>query len=77
MQLGNFRNVNRVIFTQWKYLQFRVNAFWYLFSVIKRYTFYYYLKLAPVPGNQGSFEILQLFDKWRYRSLVIQGRSYK
>ena len=27
------------------------------------------MKLAPIPGNQGSFEMLQLFDTWQ--SLVI------
>ena len=29
------------------------------------------MKLAPIPGNQGSFEMLQLFDTWHYQSLVI------
>ena len=36
-----------------------------------KYTFHYLMKLAPIPGNQSSFEILQLFDIWRYQSLVI------
>ena len=26
---------------------------------------------APIPGNQSSFEILQLLDIWRYQSFVI------
>ena len=29
------------------------------------------MKSVPIPGNQSSFEILQLFDIWRYQSLVI------
>ena len=33
------------------------------------------MKSAPIPGNrlpfQSSFEALQLFDIWRYQSLVI------
>ena len=30
------------------------------------------MKSVPIPGNQYSFEILQLFDDtWRYQSLVI------
>ena len=41
------------------------------FPVIKRYTFHYLMKSAPIPGNQSSFEILQLFDLRRYQSLVI------
>ena len=28
------------------------------------------MKSAPIPGNQSSFKILQLFDIWRYQSLV-------
>ena len=71
MQHGNFRNINRVIFTHWRDPKSRVNAFWYCFPVIKRYTFHYLMKSAPIPGNQSSFEILQLFDIWRYQSLVI------
>ena len=71
MQHDNFRKLNRVIFTHWKHLESRVNAFWYYFPVIKRYTFRYFMKSAPIPGNQSSFEILELFDIWRYQSLVI------
>ena len=71
MQHGNFRKLNRVIFTDWKHLESRVNAFWYLFSVIKRYAFHYFMKLVTIPGNQSSFEILQLVDTWRYQSLVM------
>ena len=37
MQHGNFRNLNRVIFTRWKHLDFRVNVF----SAVKRHTFHY------------------------------------
>ena len=29
------------------------------------------MKSAPIPGKQSSFEILQLFDMWRYQSLMI------
>ena len=29
------------------------------------------MKSAPISENQSSFEILQLFDTWRYQSLVI------
>ena len=61
MQHDDFRNLNRVTFTCWKHLEFRVNAFW-CFPVIKRYTFHYLMKSAPIPGNQSSFEILQLTD---------------
>ena len=49
----------------------RVNAFWYYFSIIKRNTFHYLMKSAPIPGNQSSFEILQLFDIWHDQVLVI------
>ena len=28
------------------------------------------MKSAPIPGNQSSFEILQLFDIWRHQGLV-------
>ena len=71
MQHDNFRNLNRVIFTHWKHLQSWLNVFWYCFPVIKRWIFHYLMKSAPIPGNQSSFEILQLFDIWRYQSLVI------
>ena len=62
MQHDNFWNLNRVIFTHWKHLESRVNAFWYCFLVIKRYTFHYLMKPAPIRGNQSSLEIFQLFD---------------
>ena len=71
IQHNNFRNLNRVIFTHWKHLESRVNVFWYCFPVIKRYTFHYLMKSAPIPGNQSSLEILRLFDIWCYQSLVI------
>ena len=71
MQDDNFRNLSRVTFTHWKGLESRVSSFRSCFLVIKRYTFYYMMKSAPIPGNQSSFEILQLFDIWRYQSLVI------
>ena len=29
------------------------------------------MKPAPIPGNQSSFEILQLLDIWRYQSLIL------
>ena len=71
MQHDNFRNLNRVIFNHRKHLESRVNAFWYCFPVIKRYIFHYLMKSAHIPGNRSSFEILQLFNIWRYQSLVI------
>ena len=40
-------------------------------ELIKRYTFHYLMESAPIPGNQSSFEILQLLDAWRYQSFVI------
>ena len=70
-QLNNFQNLNRVIFTHWKHLESRINVFWYCFPVIKRYTFHYLMKSAPIPRNQSSLEILWLLDIWRYQSLVI------
>ena len=71
MQHDNFQNLKRVIFTHWKHLESRVNAFWYCFPAIKRYTFHYLMKQTPILGNQSSFEILQLFDIWHYQSFVI------
>ena len=71
MEHGNFRNLNRVIFSHGKHLEPGVNTFWYCFPAFKRYTFHYLMKSAPILGNQSSFEILQLFDVWRYQSLVI------
>ena len=62
MQNDNFRNLNTVIFTDWKQPDSRVNAFWYYLPVIN----WYLMKLAPIPGNQSSFEILQLFHTWHY-----------
>ena len=70
MQHDNFRNLNGVIFTQWK-LKSRIHGFWYCFKVIKQYRFHYFMKLVPIPGKQSSFEILRLFNTWRYQSLVI------
>ena len=29
------------------------------------------MKPAPIPGNQSSFEILQMLDIWRYQSLIL------
>ena len=34
------------------------------------------MKSAPIPGNQGSFDILQLFHSWCYQNLVILFFSY-
>ena len=31
MQLDNIRNLNRLVFTQWKHLEPRLNAFWFCF----------------------------------------------
>ena len=71
MQHDNFWNLNRMIFTHWKHLKSWVNAFWYCFVVFKQYTFHYLMKSATIRGNQSSLELLQLFDIWRYQSLVI------
>ena len=60
MQLDNLRNLSRVVFTHRKHIQFSVNVFWYCFPVIKQYNFHYLMKSAPIPGNQSSFETLQL-----------------
>ena len=65
MLQDNFRNLNRVILIQWKHLKSQVNAFWYCFKVIKRYTFHYLIKPVLILGNQSSFEILQLFVTWQ------------
>ena len=40
-------------------------------NVSKRYTFHHLIKSTPIPGNQSSFEILQLLDVWLYQNLVI------
>ena len=40
MQHDNIGNINNVIFTQWKHLEFRVNVFWYYLNVTGRYTFH-------------------------------------
>ena len=53
MQRNDFRILNKVIFTDWNYLQSRVMPF--CFSVIKRYIFHYFMKLTPIPGNQSFF----------------------
>ena len=58
MQHDNFWKLNRVIFNPSKHIESRVNVFWCCFPVIKRYTFYYLMKSAPIPGNQNSVEIL-------------------
>ena len=71
MQHDNFRNLNRVISIYWIHLESWVKAFWYCFRVIKKYTFHYLKNSVPIRGNQSSFKILQLFDTWRYQSLVI------
>ena len=57
----NFWHLNRVVFTHWRHLESRVDAFRYLFSVIKLYTFHYFMKSVPIVENQDSFEI---FDTW-------------
>ena len=61
MQHENFWNLNRMIFTQRKHLKSRAHGFSYCFPVINRHAFYYLIKSAPIPENQSSFEILQLF----------------
>ena len=54
----NFWTLNRIIFTHWKHLEFRVNVIWYWLSVIKQYSVHCFMKSAHIPGNQGSIEIL-------------------
>ena len=71
MQHGNFRYLNRVIFTHWIHLQSQVNVFWYCFPVIKQYTFHYLMKSALIPGNQSTFKIMLFFDIWCYQCLII------
>ena len=71
MQHDNFRNLNRIISIHWIHLESWVKAFWYCFRAIKKYTFHYLKNSVPIRGNQSSFKILQLFDTWRYQSLVI------
>ena len=56
-QHGNFRKLNRVIFTQGKHLESRFNAYWYCFEVIKRYIFHYSMKQFPIQKTKSSFEI--------------------
>ena len=34
------------------------------------------MESVPIPGKQTSFGILQLFDTWRYQSLVILWFSF-
>ena len=68
MQLSKLK---RVIFTQWKHLESRVNVFWYCFKAIKQYAFCYLTKSVPTARNKSSFEILQLFDTWCCQNLVI------
>ena len=75
MQHHNFQNLNRMIFTHWKELESRVNAFWYCFPVIKQYILLSD-EIGSIPRNQSSFEILQLFDIWRYQSLLILFLSF-
>ena len=60
----------RTSFVGGKHLESQVNAFRFYFPVTKRYPFHYLMKLAPIPLNQSSFEILQLLDIWRYQSFV-------
>ena len=36
-----------------------------------RYIFHCLMKSGPIPGNQSLFEILQLIDIWRYKSLMM------
>ena len=75
IQHNNFWNLNRVIFTQWKHVESWVNVFRYCFKVIKQYTFHHLMNLVLIPGSQSSYEILQLFDTWRYQILVILSLS--
>ena len=66
MQHGNFWNLNRVIFTNWKHLKSWVNAFWYCFPAIKQYIFPCLMKSAPILGNQSSFEIFSSLSNSNY-----------
>ena len=67
MQHDNVRNLNRVNFSHWKHKQSRVNAFWYWFPVIKRYISLF----DEIDSHSKKSEMLQLFDIWRYQSLVM------
>ena len=60
MQYDNFRNLNSVIFTQWKHLETRVDAFWYYFKEIKWYTFHYLKKRFQFQ------EIRALLKHWNF-----------
>ena len=71
MKHDNFWHLCRVVFTQRKHLENQVNAFWNCLKVIKVNTSQYLMKSVPIPANQNSFEILQLFDTWHYQILVI------
>ena len=55
VQHGIFRDLNRVIFTQWKLLKSQVDTFRYCLTVLKRHTFPCLLESAPIPGNQSSW----------------------
>lgn len=60
-----FGNVIRVIFTQWKHLEPRVNVSnWYCFKAVKRYICHYLMKSVSIPRN-GLWNI-QLSDAWWY-----------
>ena len=60
MQHDNFRNLNRMLFSQWKHLELRVNVFWYCFKVINCDAILYLMKSTSIPGIQNSFEIFEL-----------------
>ena len=73
-QHANFRNLNRVIFTQWKHLEFWVHAFWYCFKAIKKYTFLF----DEIGSHFRKPKLLWntlITDTGRYQSLVILFRS--
>ena len=46
------------------------------FQYLNDIPFIFNTKSAPIPGNQGSFQILQLFNTSRYQSLVILSFSF-
>ena len=64
MQHASFQNLNRVIFTHWKHLESRVDAFWHCFPVIKQYTFHCLMKRLPFQETRALL---------KYCSCLIRG----
>ena len=87
MQHDNFWHLNRVIFTHWKHLESRVNAFWYCFSLfqsLNNIPFTIWWNRPPFQETRALVKysnclihgvivwyMALLFDTWRYQSLMI------